>query len=64
MKAFGCDLCRDLQEGETAMKLTITPMAAVNKQILYELCADCIQAFQGWVKARGAYLDEAPGGYE
>ena len=53
-KAFQCDLCKTLQEGDPPQELTVKP-TATSIATPYALCDACAQSFADWRTDRVPY---------
>jgi len=55
MKAFGCDMCSQLEQGDPAQKITVKP--ALGQAVDLEMCSDCLVSFNDWRVSRAPEQD-------
>jgi len=55
MKAFGCDMCSQLEQGDPAQKITVKP--APGQAVDLEMCSDCLVSFNDWRVSRAPEQD-------
>jgi len=55
VRAFGCDLCDELEQGDPAQKLTVKPVAGHAAEL--ELCSACLVSFNDWRVSRAPERD-------
>lgn len=55
MKAFGCDLCSALEQGDPAQRITVKPV--MGNSVDLEMCAGCLVSFSEWRVGRAPIED-------
>jgi len=55
MKAFGCDLCSQLEQGDPAQRISVKPCMGTSVDL--EMCAGCLASFNDWRVSRAPEQD-------
>jgi hypothetical protein len=54
-KAFCCDLCSGLEQGDPAQRITVKPV--MGNSVDLEMCAACLVSFNDWRVSRAPEQD-------